>query len=134
MTKISDFRIGNHTNGGIVIGISHERLECAGHYNMSGMTSFEEHEIKPEILTIDWLISFGFVRANKMVEQRPCYHKYFADDKVLEIWPTENSTRLWNGTDSYRMVYSSLWISPKYVHQLQNLYFALTGEELAKAQ
>jgi hypothetical protein len=73
-------------------------------------------EIKPIPLTEEWLIKFGF-RSN------PYEDKYELGNFHVQC----NKTR----------VYLELWIELdichvdlKHVHTLQNLYFALTGEEL----
>lgn len=78
-----------------------------------------EHHIKPIPLTEDWLIKFGFKPVKNGVEI-----------KVIEEYVKINS--FFNGKpltleiDGRRAPLRNI----KYVHQLQNLYFALTGEEL----
>lgn len=81
-------------------------------------------------LAEDWLIKFGFEDAGKSSKERKAFHKEFMPNKILEIWDDDYSVRLWNGHNGWRMTFSHLWTNLKYVHQLQNLYFALTGEEL----
>jgi hypothetical protein len=79
------------------------------------------HVINPIPLTEQWLIDFGF--------------KYFADqqyekqyDYLCFNWDKECGLIIFidNSTDSFSQEHI------KYVHQLQNLYFALTGIELIK--
>jgi hypothetical protein len=69
-------------------------------------------ELEPIPLTEEWLLKFGF-------------HKYKGDnsDCFLNDFETSCNRELffWKGTYIQNI---------KYVHQLQNLYFALTGEEL----
>ena len=85
-------------------------------------------EVKPIPLTEEWLLKFGFTR----------HHADYYNDVILlkdginfdngeqydclkvKIYPHE--------LGSAQSVKGDLQI--KYVHQLQNLYFALTGEEL----
>lgn len=62
-------------------------------------------------LTEEWLIKFGFERWNDVYN---FYHKL-------------NGVEIENGN-----IYVGHGNEIKYVHQLQNLYFALTGEELNK--
>lgn len=62
-------------------------------------------------LTEEWLIKFGFKKTNKS------YHMY-----ENSAWQTIRNMR----KDEF--FYKGTHI--KYVHQLQNLYFALTGKEL----
>jgi hypothetical protein len=69
---------------------------------------------KPIPLTEEWLLRFGFVKGRK--------------DKFWVI--LENQLMY-----KYGRVYYNSWAilesQPKYVHQLQNLYFALTNQELS---
>ena len=74
-------------------------------------------DCKPIPLTEDWLVKLGF-------ESNPYQDRY--ENKVIQV--ECNKLR----------GYTELWIDGmphiKYVHQLQNLYFALTGEELILKQ
>ena len=76
-------------------------------------------EFKPIPLTEEWLLKFGFefhINAN-------CQNFYYEKDAFICIRADEDFEwfRYYNG-DFYHEL--------KYVHQLQNLYFALTSEEL----
>ena len=64
---------------------------------------------KPILLTEEWLLKFGF---KKVAENDFILGKYSLYYLLYY--------------DGYRVSE----ITPKYVHQLQNLYFALTGKEL----
>ena len=72
-------------------------------------------DVSPLFLTEEWLVKFGF--------EKPMNGSWFSNDK-LEI-DLSNGFRVFllGGVKS---------IEIKHVHQLQNLYFALTGEELTK--
>lgn len=72
--------------------------------------------IEPIELTEEWLIKFGFELNGSM------YSKY--PDTVID------EKLLWIGIYSDKMEYDAEFYCPKYVHQLQNFYFALTGKEL----
>lgn len=70
---------------------------------------------EPILLTEEWLERFGFEEV--IVEGYPIYIsrngftvEYYSDESIFLILNFE--------------------VKVKYVHQLQNLYFALTGEEL----
>ena len=63
---------------------------------------------KPIPLTEEWLLKFGFERAYDTCYQ---YKNFILNDKFI-------------------MMDIDITIQLKHVHQLQNLYFALTGEEL----
>ena len=82
-------------------------------------------EYKPIPLTEEWLLKFGF----KEVKNEPRQWFRIKTKKLsvyLEISLKEKRATLYK--DNYNC-YSDC-VFPKYVHQLQNLYFALTGEEL----
>jgi len=84
---------------------------------------YEFDKLKPIPLTEEWLIKLGFkVRRNN----------YFRKgDLQINISHNYDVTNAWllSFDESY-----SLEIIVGYVHQLQNLYFALTGEELTIKQ
>lgn len=76
-------------------------------------------EIKPIELTEEWLLKFGFDQTTP--------DKWFAlnicNDWTFLFW---NNNVLELSVNRHGVVLSKI----EYVHQLQNLYFALTGEEL----
>lgn len=70
--------------------------------------------VEPIPLTEEWLLKFGFVR-NKIKHEIGDFECHsIGDGKWNFVWD--------------KLVFSA---SLKYVHTLQNLYFALTGEELS---
>lgn len=76
-------------------------------------------------LNEDWFLKFGFVI------------RYFNEDKEKPLWWKVEGNRhielyFEKQVSSYVYMINSLQYSTeiKYVHQLQNLYFALTGIEL----
>ena len=74
-------------------------------------------EISGIQLTEEWLLKLGFVT---------CYDDYEGEVRQYIKYPI-----IWVASDHYR-IYNQ-WCFDyeiKYVHQLQNLYFALTGKEL----
>ena len=73
--------------------------------------------IKPIVLTEEWLLKFGFIAFDD---------KTFIHDSLRY---SDKFKFREDGVLAY--VSSEVYITDlKYVHQLQNLYFALTGEEL----
>lgn len=69
-------------------------------------------------ITEEWLLKFGFDKSNRIDfgELKPCYANF-----SFALMIRHNSYFIdWIGGNT----------EIKYVHQLQNLYFALTGEEL----
>ena len=77
-----------------------------------------DSEAKPIPLTEEWLIKFGF-------------DKKFSKDKFTII---PNGKLDYEKGRTYFNAWTILEHQPEYVHQLQNLYFALTGEELSYEQ
>ena len=77
-------------------------------------------EVEPIPLTEEWMMRFGF---DKVLPRNDKMYYRLNDDFVIE----ENNVFLL-GDDAFEML--KLRRKIKYVHQLQNLYFALTGEEL----
>jgi hypothetical protein len=81
---------------------------------------------KPIPLTEQWLKDFGFIW-----DDEQGYHKWLIDEEGSDYriealgWLDEKGAMV--------DIYGAL-IRCKYVHQLQNLYFALTGKELTKKQ
>ena len=71
------------------------------------------HKYKPIPLTKEWLIKFGFVLSGDL----------FHINRLFVIWNGK-------GFDNTDYMHYKTEVILKHVHQLQNLYFALTGEEL----
>ena len=107
--KAEELRIGN-----LVHDVLNNNAKRINQENLcdfaNGYVSFE-----PIPLTEEWLLKFGFDET--IVEGYPIYQsdkgfivEYYKDESVFLILDFE--------------------VRIKYVHQLQNLYFALTGLEL----
>ena len=108
--KGKELRIGNYVQAdgyypyADIDGIEKEMVRI-------GTDSFTYEAIEPIKLTEEWFLRLGFVDGQK------------------------NGLKLIRINEFYYMCYvkesRGLDIDLKYVHQLQNLYFALTGEELS---
>ena len=125
----TELRIGNlvgiasslNFNIGKVTLISNNRIL------LENKISNKNHKFIPIELTEEWLLRFGFEKA-KHSHGYDCYIKDGFDFDivshgrywVLAIYTDESCT------DSLYFAHGRF----EYVHQLQNLYFALTGEEL----
>ena len=111
--KVSELRVGNliqwESTGDIesVIDIKTLRLKNPI------INNIHIKDCKPIPLTEEWLLKFGFV-------SNPYQDRYENEFIHVECNKTRGITELW----IERMPHI------KYVHQLQNLYFALTGQEL----
>lgn len=87
------------------------------------VNTFPEEEIEPIPLTEEWLLKFGWVWNTECNS----YEKYPNGDARMNL-------AYKSGNNSYTMfnyvlkaiIADRIW----YVHQLQNLYFSLTGNEL----
>jgi hypothetical protein len=80
----------------------------------NGMTYVPIDEIEPIPLTEEWLIKFGFNKVCSMYIR-------ISDINEMEFFDNIITFKDW---------FCKLEKKIQYVHQLQNLYFALTGEEL----
>jgi hypothetical protein len=115
MIKHNEIRIGSLISiGGIVTQVEGF---CIWDFLVQSSKFAERHisEFEPIPLTEEWLVKFGFENKKGFLtlgllscvwgEEEACFYFYYAEDKNNEI-------------------------KVRYIHYLQNLYFALTGEEL----
>lgn len=128
--KASELRIGNYVNFGVV----NEPIKILSISPSS--TTIEM--ASPILLTEEWLLKFGFVEhfiGNNFCES--WYElKYLSNehDPIITSWVSILiNIETWSCVicDEYPdEIGANTKIKIEYVHQLQNLYFALTGEEL----
>jgi hypothetical protein len=100
--KSNELRLGNW-----ILDVQDNQIQVRKTYFVF-MASYEI--CKPIPLTEEWLLKLGFI---KHVSQ--------------SIWYTLNKVDVWFFDGKY---VNDIDVEIKYVHQLQNLYFALTNEEL----
>ena len=118
MLKNNDFRIGNFTYGieqkpqaiRRVTSINEDNVYLIRIDGLHGDLGYTYDNINPIKLTEEWLVNFGF-KKDKIDST------YYKGD--FEVFLTE-----------YFKYKDSHLRKINYVHQLQNLYFALTGNEL----
>lgn len=124
MITPNELRIGNY----LYIHGSHAPIQAGWFCLIGAGKNLPDHEPIP--LTPEWLERFGF---KKYIyhEERNLRHAYIIPNEALE------HIVLIPFADGHGVVENNFCIkdqrkSPmiKHVHQLQNLYFALTGEEL----
>lgn len=108
--KKEELRIGNLTSKGVIIAL-HQFSALANDGSLQ--TYYDYREIKLIPLTEEWLLKLGFY---------PC--------KNQEWMLCKGALCLNTGNNNIWEYGGKVLTSPKHVHQLQNLYFALTGEEL----
>ena len=108
-----ELRLGNLIfNRNSIVRVNYKRL--------GGITS-GNNEFTPIPLTEEWLLKFGF-NINKSVEEFIYWKKF---DMILDF---ELFRKI--GFDVFYIETRFNTVQINTVHQLQNLYFALTGEEL----
>lgn len=140
--KVEELRIGNW-----IIAISDNRSErqicmigVSGHVGLmrEGTTTGDGtyiENIQPIVLTEEWLLKFGFVLNTNWNMPGLSFYEAFHNLGLYYLIKSKSPL----GRIIYRLGYpdkeSKTYRSPmskgiEYVHELQNLYFSLTGEEL----
>ena len=125
--EASELRIGNLVNARktyhtwdatcLITGLTHK-----GIYVKYGNGHIIPINIKPILLTEEWLLKFGGIHETGGM--------YFFGNVGILHYRRENEFSLMNYNYKKGQIYTTI----KYVHQLQNLYFALTGKELEYEQ
>jgi len=119
MMKANELRFGNlirHTHCEILTSILKGKIIEVNFSNDPEYVCNVRPELyEPIPLTEEWLLKFGFIDTGSY---------YLKGAFSIAKMPWTNGKI---GLYAYAMDYS---MELKYVHQLQNLYFALTGEEL----
>jgi hypothetical protein len=113
--KATELRIGNWIELKDYPTTPHWEVESIGNLLQIGGQLWSIEEFKPIPLTEEWLVRFGLHKIGDIWEfwKNSEWHLY-----------EDGGWYLWNGNVRVDCV------EIKNVHQLQNLYFALTGEEL----
>lgn len=98
------------------------------------INGLEEHQIdsihpahvdhlEPIPLTEEWLKRFGF-------NSEESKYVWRNDNRHFKLWKRQNKLEGWYFHVTGNLADDGFIIVVKWVHQLQNLYFNLTGEEL----
>lgn len=115
--RVEEIRIGNETLNGKVVAISSGDVILVHDGFQSWSSKDLVDGVEPIPLTEEWLLKFGFKKEwGKLYQIEANYFPVFMDDNVTWYY----------SADCYHYTGKAL----EYVHQLQNLYFTLTGEEL----
>lgn len=114
--KANELRIGN----------LYEFKGCLCTININTFAEFNLHlkEFQPIPLTEEWLLKFGFDNNRRL------YLYGMADYFMSYDIMSDNSIFIYNEVETANNESLTMMGHIKYIHQLQNLYFALTGEEL----
>ena len=127
--EIKDLRIGN-----FVKFRKEENQIALWHYLKIAECLIGEDEIEPIPLTEEWLLKFGFEKIEYSDERHGFGNEYnlkvnediffnYSDDFSLCIYRSEESME-----DEVGIIPE--WGAIQHVHQLQNLYYSLTGKEI----
>tara|TARA_R110000868_G_scaffold328540_2_gene589371 strand:- start:610 stop:1002 length:393 start_codon:yes stop_codon:yes gene_type:complete len=129
--KATELRIGNwvhhntnwSTRNGDKKKFDYQFEERDWYFDAECLLSIE-NDLQPIPLTEEWLVKFGF---EKLTSKSDGFivdsYSYTRGVSFIVHFDGERlSTNFWQGNEK------------KYVHQLQNLYFALTGQELIAAK
>jgi hypothetical protein len=104
--KLRELTIGNYYN------YNNSTIKLDGSLLATYLQNDAEFRLIPIPITQEWLVKFGFKEYGK------CYYKDELYLKKIDFQPI--------GEEETDIIFYKL----EYVHQLQNLYFALTNEEL----
>lgn len=131
MINISELRIGNIVAIQLNYdGVSYDECEVTEitleylHHTLpaGGGTTSKWDDVDPIIITPEWLQRMGFKKSaddNWVIQVGNLL--YIEIDKDFDLYINPET---WNGA----MI--APWAEIEYVHQLQNLYFTLTGKEI----
>ena len=120
--KASELRIGNLVKAqpfeGIITVFNNDKCVVK---HKSGIVKYLIEDLEPIPLTEEWLLKFGFEKQHNEED----FDYWFKNDFSNDI--------IWEHSEGFchNLNYGG---DIKYVHQLQNLYFALTNEELTYEQ
>jgi hypothetical protein len=128
--KANELRIGNWV---MVFPVKHPQQVCDVMFDSVNTDSvFGQHygEVDPIPFTEDWLLRFGF---KKFETSDISGHDIIEPNEKTIYYEKGRFTIVQWGMNT-PLFFSShhLRVQIQHVHQLQNLYFALTGEELIK--
>ncbi len=128
---IKELRLGNHiTFNDTYVTVNHLSKFVIG-WNETNVAPVDKQWFKPILLTTDWLRKLGFTDGD--------YKKgYIGIDYKAGMVTTDFTLTKPEVMGEFQLDYCfqfdtgsiSKYIELKYVHQLQNLFFTITGKEL----
>ena len=131
--KANELRIGNWINClKIVDGDKIREISC---WDFGTYLSTNPEYYSPIPLTEEWLLKFGFEKRDynryRLMFQGSFIQLHNVDESDGEPYTSDGNCTDWvcfYALEGDEIITPLCY--PNYVHQLQNLYFALTGEEL----
>jgi len=115
MIKINELRIGNYVlMSGVIVRMDNKLFHAV-------LNGFNGYEPEPIPLTEDILLKCGFELEEKLNDYRFNDSEFYVNKNKItgDFW-----VYMSNGDEDACLT------SIEYLHQLQNIYFALTGQEL----
>lgn len=126
----SELRIGNYLEISLKSGQGRKLINKIGCQDIVRIfENIGSVNYEPIPLTEEWLLKFGFEKFNPY----PFKEYWSINDFEIEIHGDKFPVRI-DGGESAPHLTQFIGHNTKYVHQLQNIYFALTGEELKYEQ
>ncbi len=123
--KANELRVGNWVRFGISKPCQFELGDFADWYNDHNSHEYGDH-ISPIEITEEWLLKFGFEQWNSWGLIRKPYVMSNVIDGTSDFMVVLGEDPPFVAIDGNCVC----WSKTLYVHQLQNLYQSLTGEEL----
>ncbi len=125
MMEARELRIGNYV-------LVKERDDFSFQVNEDSISNFAKGtlEIRAIPLTEEWLVRFGFEKSDINIDEdqeESCFYtKEFNQHGMKREFIVND---IYNSAH-FTLADIDLTVEIEYIHQLQNLYFALTGQEL----
>lgn len=136
MIEAKELRIGNFVTAKEGVNVYEvDSIENIHDYFIGFKTYDTVHNVEnidPILLNEEWLLRFGFTHCNNNITELTLPIKFSDQEASIDICLNRNDemgTVLSIRVLDYDLV-STIHIDTEYIHQLQNLHFTLTGEEL----
>lgn len=125
MIKANEIRIGNMFHKIIIESITKTGVNFSAQYEGYLETPFDN--LKPILLTEEVLIDFGFAKNEDAGNWNSPTHRIYSF-KNFSVGIKENYIGWYNSSEDD--FYSSFYPKFEFVHQLQNFFFCLTGNDM----
>ena len=135
--EAKELRIGNYVNynGYVAEIVEIKRTVCMIRFKENDLDccpKVEYDDLKPIELTEEWLLKIEFKKLLPNLGELTQQEIYLGNLRTVLTFYKKPFT--FNVSNGWWMYERKMDNPPKYVHKLQNIYFALTGEELTIKQ
>lgn len=124
--QAKNYRVGNIVEQpsriGKILEVWHDAVRLEGYNN-----GYDYNQTKPIRLSEKWLNDFGFKKEVLSDDSAYYYTIELNDNKYCDLAISSGDK---NGFIEVTLFPYEEWFRYKYVHELQNLFFAITGKEL----